>query len=204
MDAELRAGIAIYNHGEYHAAHDAWEERWLELDDSTDDERFLHGLIQFTAAIYHATERNWSGATGLAESALDYLDGLSDPYRGVVLTEIRTYLATLAEDPALIERQAPPRLSYEGVTLGLAELDIDAAFVAASVLADAREHWDEAVVDDAVSYAREELDTAETTFLTLVLDFVGDHENRGIVYQRLQGHVDRRRGRERDVDGLFE
>ena len=27
MDAHLRAGVAIYNAGHYHAAHDAWEDR---------------------------------------------------------------------------------------------------------------------------------------------------------------------------------
>jgi len=55
MDA-LRAGIAIHNAGHYHAAHDAWEDEWLELDDGS-DERLLHGLIQFTAAIHHARNR---------------------------------------------------------------------------------------------------------------------------------------------------
>ncbi|MFB6301121.1 MAG: DUF309 domain-containing protein, partial [Halobacteriales archaeon] len=52
MDAHLRAGIAIYNAGGYHAAHDAWEDHWLDLESGTDDERFLHGLIQFTAAVH--------------------------------------------------------------------------------------------------------------------------------------------------------
>lgn len=204
MDAELRAGIGIYNTGEYHAAHDAWEERWLELDDGTDDERFLHGLIQFTAAIYHARDRNWAGATGLAESALGYLDGLPEPYRDVRLDDVRTYLDTLAVDPELIERRDPPELTWDGTALGLGELDVDAAFVAASVLAGEYDRWDESIVDDAVSYAGEELDAAETTFLTLVLDFVGDRENRGIIYQRLGEHVERRKHHERDVDGLFE
>ncbi|QSG03932.1 DUF309 domain-containing protein [Natranaeroarchaeum sulfidigenes] len=204
MDAELRAGVAIYNAGEYHAAHDAWEERWLELEDGTDDERFLHGLIQFTAAIYHAHNRNWAGATGLAESALGYLDGLPDPYRDVRLDGVRTYLDVLADDPEVIERRDPPELMWNGTALGLPELEVDAAFLVASVLAEEDDRWDESLVEDAVSYAREELDAAETTFLTLVLDFVGDHENRGLIYQRLVEHVERRKHREEDVDGLFE
>ena len=32
MRNRLRAGVAIYNDGYYHAAHDAWEERWLDLE----------------------------------------------------------------------------------------------------------------------------------------------------------------------------
>ncbi|MFC7116148.1 DUF309 domain-containing protein [Natronoarchaeum sp. GCM10025703] len=204
MDAELRAGIAIYNAGEYHAAHDAWEDRWLDLGDGTDDERFLHGLIQFTAAVYHARNRNWEGATGLAESALDYLDGLSEPYRGVALDPVRAYLGPLATDPELIERREPPVLTHEDRALALGDLDVDAAFVAAEVLAEESEHYDEGVLEDGVGYAREELGDAETTFITLVVDFVGDPENRGIIYQRLSEHVERRKHRERDVDGLFD
>jgi hypothetical protein len=204
MDAELRAGIAIYNAGEYHAAHDAWEERWLDLDDGTDDERFLHGLIQCTAAVYHARNRNWDGATGLAESALDYLDGLSEPYRGVALDPVRAYLGTLATDTELIERREPPLLTHDGTALALSDLDVDAAFAAAEVLAEESEQYDERVLENGIEYAREELGDAETTFLTLVIDFVGDPENRGIIHQRLSEHVERRKHRERDVDGLFE
>lgn len=49
MDDSLRAGVAIYNAGAYRAAHGAWESKWLSLERDTDDERFLHGLIQFIA-----------------------------------------------------------------------------------------------------------------------------------------------------------
>ena len=69
MDDSLRAGVAIYNAGAYRAAHGAWESRWLSLERDTDDERFLHGLIQFTAAVHHARDGNDSGAVGLARSA---------------------------------------------------------------------------------------------------------------------------------------
>ncbi len=65
----LRAGVAIYNAGAYRAAHGAWESKWLSLDRGGDDERFLHGLIQFTAAVHHARDGNDSGAVGLARSA---------------------------------------------------------------------------------------------------------------------------------------
>lgn len=203
MDAPLRAGIAIYNAGRYHAAHDAWEDCWLALEEGRDDERFLHGLIQFTAAVYHARNRNWAGATGLAESSLGYLSGLSDPYREVPLGGVRQFLATLADDPEVIDRRVPPPLAHGDRVLGLADLDVDAALVAAPVLAGASARYDEAIIADAVGYARAELDGTETTFLTLVLDFVAG-EDRGIVYQRLCEHVDRRRLREEDVRGLFE
>jgi len=204
MEASLRAGIAIYNAGEYHAAHDAWEEPWLGLDDGTDDERFLHGLIQFTAAVYHARTRNWSGATGLAESAGDYLAGLPSPYRGVDLDPVRAALTALAADPEVIERRRPPTLRYDGVALTLADLRFEAAAVAATVLAD-EYGYDVATVERAVEFAREEIEAGERTlFTTAVLEFVTADAERALVYQRLSGHVDRREREYADVEGLFE
>ncbi|HET7323920.1 MAG TPA: DUF309 domain-containing protein [Halococcus sp.] len=202
MNDHLRAGIAIYNAGNFHAAHDAWEERWLDL--TGDDERFLHGLIQFTAAIHHATRHNWMGATGLAESAREYLASLPEEYRGVNVREIREYLAALHGDPERIDRAPPLSLTYEDRKLTLSDLDFGPSAVVARVFAEEGD-YDEELIERAVEYARADLDAGRETspFVTLVLDFARA-ENREIVYQRLVGHTERRLAREHDVDGLFE
>jgi hypothetical protein len=205
MHAHLRAGIAIYNAGGYHAAHDAWEDRWLELESGTGDERFLHGLIQFTAAVFHARNGNWSGATGLAGSGRGYLDGLGDSYRDVDIDAVRTYLSDLAADPELIERRRPLPLTVAGDRLLPDDLGFDATAVAAEVLAE--EHgYDESILEDAVVYARTDLDDGKTEspFVTFLFDFVRDESNRGLIAQRLGEHVRRRRSREADVEGLFD
>ncbi len=205
MDDAVRAGVAIFNAGGYHAAHDAWEDRWLELERGSDDERFLHGLIQFTAAVYHARERNWSGAAGLTESAGEYLAGLPGDYRGVNVGAVRTYLRRLGADPELIERRRPPRLTHEGAALSPADLDFEAAAVAAQVLAEESPEYDEAVIESAVEFAREEREGGtETRFIAFVMDFAGDSAHRPVVYQRLREHVERRETRRRDVEGLFD
>jgi len=206
MESRLRAGVAAYNAGYHHAAHDAWEEYWLDLERGTDDERLLHGLIQFTAAVHHARGRNWEGAVGLAESAGEYLADLSEDYRDVNVGTARSFLATLAADPEVIERRRPPKLRVDGRAVELADLDVDAVWIAAPLLAEAIEGFDDAVVERAVRYAREDLDAGDegSKYVTFLLDFVGDAENRGIIYQRLGQHVDRRRSREQDVEGLFD
>ncbi|PSQ57296.1 MAG: DUF309 domain-containing protein [Halobacteriales archaeon SW_9_67_25] len=112
MDAHLRAGVAIYNAGGHHAAHDAWEDHWLGLEPGTDDERFLHGLIQFTAAVYHARNRNWSGATGLADSACEYLVDLPAGYREVNVREVRAYLSVLGAEAGYDESVAERAIEY--------------------------------------------------------------------------------------------
>ena len=206
MRDHLRAGIAVYNAGEHHAAHDAWEDYWLDLERGTDDERLLHGLIQFTAAVHHAAERNWAGAVGLAESAGGYFADLPDEYRGVDVAAVRTDLSRLHADPERIERGPAPRLTHEGTALSLGDLRFESAAAAAGVVAAEYERYDEAVLRSAAAYARDDLGAEQGTseFVTLVMDFARDEENRDIVHQRLADHVSRRDRRASDVEGLFE
>jgi predicted metal-dependent hydrolase len=201
----LQAGAAIYNAGHHHAAHDAWEDYWLELKDGTDDEQLLHGLIQFTAVVYHGTEGNWSGAQGLADSAVGYLSTLSPDARGVNLGDVEAYLGRVAVDPETLERRSPPELRIEDERVRLDGLSLSAAMAAAPVLATELDGVDPDVVDLALDYARAERDGGvQTTFIALVRDFVGEQRRRPLVYQRLAQQVQRRRQRENDVQGLFE
>lgn len=210
MEQHLRAGIAIFNAGEYHTAHDAWEAYWLDLESGSDDEQFLHGLIQYTAAVYHADNGNWAGATGLAASAREYLAALPSEYRGVDIEPIRRYLRTVADDPEVIERRQPLRLSHGGDPIGPDTLDFEATAVAAEAIADDRGDAD--LLDRATEFAREDIDgTAErlrgetdSRILPLVFDYVRDPEHRDIIVQRLEQHCDRRQAKADDVAGLFD
>jgi hypothetical protein len=204
MERSLRAGIAIYNAGAVHTAHDAWEDTWLELPDGSADEQLLHGLIQFTAAIYHAENRNWSGAVGLSKSAREYLSDLPSTYRGVDVSTVRHYLGALEADPERIERASPPALVYKGQPLSAADLTIDAITTAAAVLAADYDQYDETVIDEAIEYAREEAPGTQTQFIGLLTAFVDDHAHRDLLYTRLEAQVDRRRQKQQDVAGLFD
>lgn len=204
MNAHLRAGIAIYNADEYHAAHDAWEEYWLDLESGTDDERLLHGLIQYTAAIYHARNRNWAGATGLAESAIQYLQSLSPTYRGVAIDVAISALTAIEADPESIERREPQPLIIEGSALALADLDFEETCLAATVLAN-EYAYDEQTIERAIAFAHQDMDSAMSSPLVgLLFSFVRDSQRRPIIFQRLAEHTDRRRQRDGDVSGLFD
>jgi len=204
MEEHLRAGIAIYNAGATHAAHDAWEDVWLDLPKGSDDEQLLHGLIQFTAAIYHAQNRNWSGTVGLAESGKEYLTGVPSLYRGVDIELVRDYLQALKKDPERIERAAPPALVYKGQPLAAADLELGGITTAARILAAEFDQYDEAIISDAIEYAREEADESNTEYISLLTTFVDEATHRGIVYNRLESQVERRRRKEQDVAGLFD
>src|SRR5712692_10513710 len=49
---EYIAGIDLYNAGEDHAAHDAWEERWMGPV-APDERLFLQAMIQSAVAFHH-------------------------------------------------------------------------------------------------------------------------------------------------------
>ena len=49
---EYLAGIDLYNAGEFHAAHDAWEERWMGPVDPQ-EKLFLQAMIQSAVAFHH-------------------------------------------------------------------------------------------------------------------------------------------------------
>jgi uncharacterized protein len=49
---EYIAGIDLYNAGEFHAAHDAWEERWMG-EVGPEEKLFLQAMIQSAVAFHH-------------------------------------------------------------------------------------------------------------------------------------------------------
>jgi len=210
MEACLRAGIAVFNAGGYHTAHDCWEEFWLDLESGSDDERFLHGLIQYTAAVHHARNRNWGGATGLAESAGEYLAALPAEYRGVDVAAVRSSLGALRNDPEIIERRRPLKLTHNGAIIGLSDLGLEPTAVAAEALAEGR--GEEQLLERAIEFARADTDgTAEpdrgetdNRILALVFDYVREPARRDIITQRLKQHCDRRQAKADDVSGLFD
>jgi hypothetical protein len=204
LEERLRAGVALYTAGRYRAAHDPWEAAWHEA--AGDDDPFLHGLVQFTAAIHHGLGGNREGAVGLARSAQGYLAGLPSDHRGVDLDTVRGFLPELERDPESAARD-PPELRYEGRQLVLSDLEFPAARHAAAAVAEDLDGYDEEVVERAGEYAVADLEAgrATTPFVALLLDFVDPGEtSRALVYARLEQHVRRRDAEAADVDGLFD
>jgi hypothetical protein len=49
---EYIMGIDLFNEGEFHAAHDAWEDRWMG-EVGRDEKLFLQAMIQSAVAFHH-------------------------------------------------------------------------------------------------------------------------------------------------------
>jgi hypothetical protein len=189
----LRAGAALFDAGHYLAAHEPWEERWLEAPRGERDD-CIQGLVQASAATHKARTGNWSGAVGLATSGAGYLEGCRHD-------ELRAWLQRLAADPELAERERPPTPAVDGEPVGVEDLQFPAAAHAATALAETR---GEAFAEQAVAYARRDLESGDETsrFVRLVLSYVRDGS--AAVRDRLEDHVERRQARDADVEGLFE
>lgn len=201
--AALTAAAALCAAEEYHAAHDPLEAVWLGLS-AGDDERLLHGLIQFTAGVYHATTRNWSGAAGLGSSAADYLATVEES-RGVTVGPIEAFCRSMATDPAVIERRSPPPIRIDGTTPTYETLSPPAVWAAAEAVA--TEHgYDEEIPTEAARFARADRSRGDTPepFTRFLRAFLAADEHRPLAFERLTGHVERRQLEESDVAGLFE
>ena len=176
------AGAALLAAGRFDAARVAFAR--------ADDPDRVVGLVVAAAAFASAAAGDEARARARAARASDLL-----PADGPVETgPLRAALTVLDPDP-------PPRLRVDDdpvdpEALSPAALSRAAAAVAATTGAD------EAVIADAARYARADADEGRGRFGTLLTDVVVGREP-GLAYGRLASLVERRRARERDVDGLF-
>lgn len=192
----LRVGIALYNSGHYLAAHEPLEALWLEAPRGERDD-CLQGLIQASAAVYKSRIGNEAGAVGLATSAINYLSKCAT----LDVAALVDWLQGLASDPRRSDRPEPPELRIDGDAIGVYDLTRDEITTALEAIAETES---DSVLESALDYAEADLQRGRDTspILTLVLDYIED--STPIIRQRLREHVDRRRSRESDVEGLFE
>ncbi len=70
--ALVRQGVALFDHGSYWHAHEAWEQVWRE--ERAPNRHFLKGLIQVAAALHHANAGRHAVGTRLLDRARTHLD----------------------------------------------------------------------------------------------------------------------------------
>lgn len=188
----LLAGAAAYNVAEFRVAEAVWQEG---------EESLFHGLAALAEAVAAGRSGKWERATAAAERARDLL---ADVDGGPVsLPPLRGWLATFLADPESVERGRPPAVVVDGERRLPETLPLAAAGLAAEALAE-RGSYDAAVVADAMRFAEREEYPDESRYATFLRDLVGNPDRRPIVFQRLEGMVERERRKERDVSGLFD
>ncbi|HJQ31861.1 MAG TPA: DUF309 domain-containing protein [Pyrinomonadaceae bacterium] len=104
--AEYLAGIDLYNAGEFHAAHDAWEERWRD-DCGPREKLFLQALIQSAVVFHHIEIGRRGAARRMYRMALEKFERLGA--ERFMSLDVRDYLAQLARSLAWLEAAEDPR-----------------------------------------------------------------------------------------------
>lgn len=103
---EYLAGIDLFNDGEFHAAHDAWEERWLgEVGPA--EKLFLQAMIQSAVAFHHLEIGRRGAARRMHEMAKEKFARLrTDRFMSLDLAE---YQAGLDRALSWLHDAADPR-----------------------------------------------------------------------------------------------
>ncbi len=108
----LSHGIDLFNRREFYQCHDAVEAIWLE--ESSDEQPFLQGIIQAAVAFFHFEEGRRGAARAMLRLALEKFQPYPPQYRGVHLEpfvgDLRRWKEALDRS---IRTGAPlPELSY--------------------------------------------------------------------------------------------
>lgn len=113
--AALAEGIAAFDAGAYHAAHEAFERCWLAAEGGDAD--FYKGLIQASICLYHFDRGNLEGARQLYAGHRRYLGAFLPNHRGIdvaaLLEQMQAALRPILRpgvEGLRLEEEARPRI----------------------------------------------------------------------------------------------
>jgi predicted metal-dependent hydrolase len=116
MDIEELWNRALeeHNSGDYHEAHEIFEDLWLELDNRQEKD-IVQTLAQADALAVHIESGNMQAAQRLMRQLPELIQTLPLEYRETSLIEIKrwieTMIATIAGEPVEISsNKNPPKL----------------------------------------------------------------------------------------------
>ena len=118
MCNQLDRGIDLFNQREFYECHDTIEEIWLQ--ESSDRQPFLQGLIQAAVAFHHYEHGKWGAARSMLQMAIGklspYLNAFDGLEIGPLLTALRSWKAAL--DEALKRRKRPEHIDLPYPVIG--------------------------------------------------------------------------------------
>ena len=103
---EYIAGIDLYNAGEFHAAHDVWEERWMG-EVGPQEKLFLQAMIQSAVAFHHLEIGRPGAARRMHQMAREKFARLDT--KVFMSLDLEDYQAQLISALSWLEEVADPR-----------------------------------------------------------------------------------------------
>lgn len=98
LEAIVEAGLVRFEAGEFHAAHDAWEEGWRTAQGA--ERHMLQALVQLAAAFHQWARKKPAGAVTLFGRARAHLLGVPSTLLGVEVSELELDLEAWEEASA--------------------------------------------------------------------------------------------------------
>lgn len=80
---DISKGIELFNNADFFAAHDFFEELWIESEQK--DRLFFQGMVQIAVGCYHLVSGNYKGAQSQYRKATEKLNNYVPNYYGVDL-----------------------------------------------------------------------------------------------------------------------
>ena len=107
---QVLKGIELFNRREFYDCHDTIEEIWLQ--ESSDEQPFLQGLIQSAVAFHHYQHGKLGAARSMLILAIEKLEAYPRTYHQVqlaeLLAELRAWKAGLDEAISLKTESSIP------------------------------------------------------------------------------------------------
>src|SRR6516164_8613842 len=83
----IDAGARAFNHGEFHQAHELWEEAWNGSDGS--ERRWIQGMIQLATGLYKLQQQRADLCRSLLEKGIAKLNDAPASFDGHALAQLR-------------------------------------------------------------------------------------------------------------------
>ena len=90
----FQKGMQAFNGRRFYAAHEYWEELWLEH--KLEDANFIQGLIQLAVSYFHLFNQNLKGARSMIRKCLGKFEGF-DKARGMDVDELKIQIKEVQE-----------------------------------------------------------------------------------------------------------
>jgi predicted metal-dependent hydrolase len=98
LDDTVHAGLALFRAGDFHGAHDAWEEGWRAAQGA--ERHLLQALVQLAAAFHQWNHLKPGGAATLFARARGHLEAIPSTLLGVEVSELELELEAWEEAAA--------------------------------------------------------------------------------------------------------
>lgn len=111
-------GLELFNQQEFYDCHDLIEDLWLQ--ESSDRQPFLQGIIQAAVAFFHYQQGKWGAARTMMKQSIDKLAPYPGSQGGIDLERFRSELGVWKEalDEAISQGSRDPlALEYPLINL---------------------------------------------------------------------------------------